>query len=60
MSGRDKTLILAEFMEGINAAEGAASQLVTQMQNPKWMAVRDMLNIIKDGCLAGVVTSTVT
>ena len=58
MVKRNKTLILAEFMEGLNIAEGAASQLVTQMQNPKWMAIRDMLNMVKDGCLARVVTST--
>lgn len=56
---RGKTQILAEFIEGITNAEGAASQLVSAQANPKWMAVRDMLNVIKDGCIANVVTQTV-
>jgi len=52
MSQRTEPAILVDFMTAANAAEGAASQLVTTMSNPKFMAVRDMLNIIKNGCLA--------
>lgn len=44
---RTRTQMLAEFMEGINTMEGAATQLVSTRANPKWMALRDMLHIIK-------------
>jgi hypothetical protein len=44
--------ILSEFIGGLNDATAAASQLVHHFNNPKWMAVRDMLNIIRDGYVA--------
>lgn len=48
---RNKTLVLSEFIEGLNDANGAASQLIHHYQNPKWMAIRDILNFIRDGCI---------
>lgn len=44
---RSRVEMLSDFMEGINTMEGAASQLVTVRANPKWMAVRDMLSMLK-------------
>lgn len=46
---RGKIQILAEFMEGLNGAIDASSQMVScHRLDPKWCAIRDMLNIIKD------------
>jgi len=49
MANRTETQILAEFMGGMNAMIDASGQMVHQFQNIKWMAMRDMLNFIKDG-----------
>jgi len=54
---RGHVQILSEFIEGLNDANGAASQLVHHFQNPKWMAIRDMLNIIRDSYISGAVTN---
>lgn len=48
MSKRGKIQILAEFMEGLNTMIDASGQLVHQNQNIKWMAMRDMLNLLRD------------
>lgn len=45
---RGQIQMLADFMEGLNGAIDASSQMVHQRQNPKWMAVRDLLNVVKD------------
>lgn len=47
---RKKTDIemLSEFMEGINIAIAGCSQMVHARINPKFMAIRDMLNIVLD------------
>ncbi len=41
--------IMSEFIEGLNTATDSTTQLVHSTRNPKWLAVRDMLNIIRDG-----------
>lgn len=46
---RSKIQMLGDFMRGLNMMIDASSQLVHHRQNPKWMAMRDMLNLIKDG-----------
>lgn len=55
MAVRGKTQILSEFIGGLNDANGAASQLIHHFKNPKWFAIRDMLNIVRDGCVQGIV-----
>lgn len=45
---RNEIQMLSEFMQGLNTAIDAAGQMVHQFQNIKWMAMRDMLNMIKD------------
>lgn len=45
---RDHVDMMIDFMDGTNMMIGASSQLIHQFNNPKWMAVRDMLNMIQD------------
>ena len=52
---RGHVQILSEFIEGLNDANGAASILIHHFQNPKWMAIRDMLNIVRDSYISGSV-----
>jgi nucleoside 2-deoxyribosyltransferase len=49
MAKREEMQILSEFMEGLNTMIDASGQMVHQFGNIKWMAMRDMLNIVKDG-----------
>ncbi len=48
MSKKTKIELLTDFMTGINRMMGATDQLVQQRQNPKFMAIRDQLNMIRD------------
>ena len=48
---RTKIQMLSDFMEGLNGMIDASGQMIHQRQNPKWMAMRDMLNIIKNGAV---------
>lgn len=48
MLKRGKIEILGDFMTGLNMAIDASSQMVHARMNPKWIAMRDMLNIVKD------------
>lgn len=45
---RTRIQIMGDFMEGLNTMTDASSQMVHQSQNIKWMAMRDMLNMIRD------------
>lgn len=47
---KEKTEIemLSDFMEGINMAIAGISQMIHHRVNPKFIAMRDMLNIILD------------
>lgn len=46
---RTKIEMLSDFMSGLNTAIDSCSQMVHQRMNPKFIALRDMLNVIKDG-----------
>lgn len=46
--GRAEIEILTDFLEGVNTAIGGVSQMVHMRINPKFIAMRDMLNIIAD------------
>ena len=59
MEERSHFLVLAEFMEGLNMMTDASSQLIHQFQNPKFMAVRDMLNLMRDHISKRVAMDTV-
>lgn len=43
---RSKIEILNDFLEGLNTAIAGVSQMVHARINPKFMGIRDMLNII--------------
>lgn len=50
MRERSKIEMLTDFMTGINTMIDASSQMVScHRLNPKWIAIRDMLCIIRDG-----------
>jgi len=57
MAKRDEIQMLNDFMEGLNTMIDASGQMVHQFQNIKFMAIRDMLNIIKDK-LSGQIVGT--
>lgn len=40
--------ILIDFLEGLNTAIGGVSQMIHHRINPKFIAMRDMLEIIAD------------
>lgn len=48
MEKRTTTQMLADYMEGLNTMIDASSQLIHQFQNIKFIAVRDMLMLVKD------------
>lgn len=48
---RNSIQMLNDFLEGLNTMIDAASQAVHQRQNVKFMAIRDMLNLIKDDAI---------
>ncbi len=45
---RTQTEMLTDFMAGVSTMIDASSQMTHSRMNPKWMGIRDMLNIIKD------------
>ncbi len=45
---RTEIEILTDFLEGLNIAIDGVSQLVHHRINPKFIGMRDMLNIILD------------
>lgn len=49
---RTRIQMLTDFMEGINTMIDASSQAIHQRQNMKFMAMRDMLNLIKDNAVS--------
>jgi hypothetical protein len=45
---RTETEMLSDFIGGISTMIDASTQIVHARMNPKFMAIRDMLNTIKD------------
>lgn len=53
---RTQIEMLSDFMTGLNTSIDACSQMVAcHRLDPKWIAMRDLLNVIKDN-LGGIVT----
>ena len=48
MQKRTDIEILIDFLEGINTAIGGVSQMIHHRANPKFIAMRDMLQVIFD------------
>ncbi len=51
MQKRTELDMLTDYLNGLNIMIDASSQLIHQFQNVKWIAIRDMLNIIKDSAV---------
>lgn len=45
---RSEIVILTDFLEGLNTAIAGVSQMVHNRINPKFIGMRDMLQIIAD------------
>lgn len=56
---RTEIQMLTDFLEGINIAHGALSQLVMSRQNPKYMALRDIIEMVKDRVMAKAIHESV-
>lgn len=42
--------LLNNIVDGLSQAIGASSQIVHMHQDPRWMAIRETLEIAKKGC----------
>ncbi len=49
---KSQSRILNEMVDGITQAAGACSQLIHTMQDPRWMTIREMLELTKEGMVA--------
>lgn len=58
MKKKTAPVLLTEFIEGMNQAEGAAGQLIHHFRNPGWITIRDHLSRIKDRCVGLAVKGT--
>lgn len=45
---RSRIEIMADFMTGLNTMTDAAGQMIHQQANMKFMAIRDMLHLVRD------------
>lgn len=48
---RDQSALLRELIESLKQAEGACSQLIHQLQDPRFVFMRDAINVTTSGCL---------
>lgn len=48
---RTQTEILREMVEGITQASGASSQLIHALHDPRFMTIRQALDLMKEGLL---------
>ena len=52
MQKRTPVEMLSDFMEGINNMIAASGQMSSAHRlNPKFLAIRDMLNLVRDGAI---------
>lgn len=47
----EQPVLLNQLVEALNQAAGGASQLIHAMQDPRWLMVRDMIELTKHGAL---------
>lgn len=58
MKEKTAPVLLTEFVEAMNQAEGAAGQLIHHFRNSGWIVIRDNIAIIKDKCVGLAVKGT--
>ena len=50
--------LLNELIESLAQAAGGASQLVHHMRDPRWMGIRDIIELVQGGVLEVATVST--
>ena len=45
-------VLLSKFVDGLTKASGAASAIVHEHQDPRFMAIRNKLNLIRDKAIS--------
>jgi|WetSurMetagenome_2_1015567.scaffolds.fasta_scaffold1868198_1 hypothetical protein len=48
---KNAAVLLKEFIEGVSVAAGASGQMIHSHQDPRFMFIRDKLELIKDRCV---------
>lgn len=51
MTRKTAPLLLNELVDSVSQASGACSQLIHAQQEPRWMTVREMLDLFKEGII---------
>lgn len=46
-----ETELLRDLMAGLTEASGSASQLIHLLQDPRFIPMRDVIDMVKAGCL---------
>ena len=59
MAEKPATVLLSEFIDGLTKASGAASQYVHAHQDPRFMYIRDKLELIKSKCVKIAINASV-
>ncbi len=47
----DQPRLLNDLIESLGQASGATSQLIHMHQDPRWMMIRDALDLAREGCI---------
>ena len=48
---RSQPVVLAELIQALTQASGGASQLIHMLQDPRFIVIREAIDMMKDGCL---------
>lgn len=51
MTQKSEQLLLKELIDGLTQASGAASILIHMQQNPRFIPLREALNLAKEGVI---------
>lgn len=46
-----ETQMLKDLMDGLTQASGSASQMIHMLQDPRFIPMRDTIDMVKAGCL---------
>lgn len=57
MSIAEQPRLLNQLIESLGQASGAASQILHMHQDPRWMMIRDALDLAKEGTMSIATTA---